>query len=109
MFGFDLPESGSFDSATVGKMKQPRSGNIDCLTKQGNDNSSKCNITPQKSVFTYSVMQYSKTLKDEDVDNITRLAFDTWCLADFLCFKETQLKFDADIKIYFVRIFCIRV
>jgi hypothetical protein len=98
----DLPESDSFDSATVGKMKQPRSGNIGCLTKQRKDNSSGCNVTPQKSVFTYSVLQYSKTLNDEDIDNIIKSAFAAWCLPDFLCFKEAKLKSDTDIKIYFV-------
>jgi len=99
---FDLPESTSFDSTTVQKMKQPRSGNIDCPTKLGKDNSSECNFVPLKNLFTYSVMQYSKKLGDEGVDNVLEMAFAAWCLSDFLCFEKTQLKSDADIRIHFV-------
>ena len=86
-------------------MKQPRSGNVGCLPASGNGASNDCNIIPQKNDYTYSIMKYSKTLKNEDVDEIIQKAFSksSWCLPDLVCFNDTNLNNNADIKIYFER------
>ena len=87
-------------------MKQPRSGNVGCLSNSENGASSDCNIIPQKNDYTYSIMKYSKMLKNEDVDKIIQKAFSngrSWCLPDVVCFNDTDLNDNADIKIYFER------
>ena len=86
-------------------MKQPRSGNVGCLSNSENGASSDCNIIPQKNDYTYSIMKYSKILKREDVDEIIQKAFsrDSWCLEGVVCLKGTNLNENADIKIYFER------
>ena len=85
-------------------MKQPRSGNIDCLSKSVNDSSTECNMIPQRKCYSYSIMQYSKILSNEGVDNIAQRAFSNcegWCLPDVVSFHVSDIKSDADIKIYF--------
>ena len=85
-------------------MKQPRSGNIGCLSNTANDSSTQCNMIPQRKCYSYSIMQYSKVLSNEDVDSITERAFSNcegWCLPEVVSFHVADIKSDADIKIYF--------
>ena len=93
---FGVPSTGIFDSSTVMKMKQPRSGNVDFLVS---------NLVPNQNRFTHSILKYPTLLSKDEVDSIIAKAFETWSRPSNvwppLCFSSSIISEKADIKIKF--------
>ena len=93
---FGVPSTGIFDSSTVMKMKEPRSGNVDFPVS---------NLVPNQNKFTYSILKYPTLLSKEDVDSIIATAFETWSRPSNvwppLCFSPSSISEKADIKLKF--------
>ena len=93
---FGIPSTGIFDSSTVMKMKQPRSGNVDFLVS---------NLVPNQNRFTHSTLKYPTLLSKDEVDSIIAKAFETWSRPSNvwppLCFSHSSISGKVDIKIKF--------
>ena len=93
---FGVPSTGIFDSSTVMKMKEPRSGNVDFPVS---------NLVPNQNKITYSILKYPTLLSKEDVDSIIATAFETWSRPSNvwppLCFSPSSISEKADIKLKF--------
>ena len=93
---FGIPSTGIFDSSTVMKMKQPRSGNVEFSVP---------NLVPNKNKFTYSVLKYPTLLDKERVDSVIAAAFQTWSRPSNvwppICFSPSRMSEKADIKLRF--------